>query len=171
MKIFHIKKQLVNLLHLLFWFISFNFWSVILNPGVNSTTVVDGMEVEWSLMLLLNFGFLLFCSLPFIWLFRKPKLWLKISLSVLFLIPLVFAIQQWIKPDEKFDYVPVLSYYFVNNFLYVLIFHLTIISAVYYNLNTLIPRFLSRSKFDIYLLSAFGLTLLAALITYSLFTD
>jgi len=169
MKIFHIKKQLVNLLHLLFWFISFNFWSVILNPGVNSTTVIDGMEVEWSLMLLLNFGFLLFCSLPFIWLFRKPKLWLKISLSVLFLIPLVFAIQQWIKPDEKFDYVPVLSYYFVNNFLYVLIFHLTIISAVYYNLNTLIPRFLSRSKFDIYLLSAFGLTLLAALINYSLF--
>ncbi|HET6559905.1 MAG TPA: histidine kinase [Prolixibacteraceae bacterium] len=169
MKIIHIKKQLVNLLHLIFWFISFNFWTIILNPGVESTTVIDGMEVEWSLILLLNFGCLLFCSLPIIWLFKKPKLWLKLILTVLFLIPVGIAVIQWLKPNENNDYVIVLTDYFIKNFLYVLIFHLTIISAVYYNLNVLIPRFLSRSQFAIYLLSATGVTILAALINYSLF--
>ncbi|HLN73090.1 MAG TPA: histidine kinase [Prolixibacteraceae bacterium] len=169
MKIFHIKKQLFTLLHLIFWFISFNFWTVILNPGVESSTVIDGMEVDWSLILLLNLGYLLYCSLPAIWLFKKPKLWIKISLSVLFLIPLGIVISQWLKPNEQNDYVVVLADYFVKNFLYVLIFHLTIISAVYYNLKILIPRFFSRSRFNLYLLSAVGLSILAALLNYSLF--
>ncbi|MGE5395566.1 MAG: sensor histidine kinase [Candidatus Saccharibacteria bacterium] len=169
MKIFHIKKQLFTLLHLIFWFISFNFWTVILNPGVESTTVIDGMEVEWSLILLLNFAYLLYCSLPAIWLFKKPKLWLKMSLSVLFLIPIGILIFQAFNPDASNDYVVVLADYFLKNFLYVLIFHLTIISAVYYNLKILIPRFFSRSQFNLYLLSALGLSVCAALLNYSLF--
>lgn len=169
MKIFHIKKQLFTLLHLIFWFISFNFWTVILNPGVESTTVIDGMEVEWSLILLLNLGYLLYCSLPAIWLFKRPKLWIKISLSILFLIPLGIVFPQWLNHKEPNDVAGVLADYFVKNFQYVLIFHLTIISAVYYNLKVLIPIFFSRSRFNLYLLSAAALSVLAALLNYSLF--
>jgi len=61
MKIIHIKNQLLNSLHLLFWFISFNFWNVILNPGVESTNVIQGFEVEWDFILLINSLFLLYC--------------------------------------------------------------------------------------------------------------
>lgn len=169
MKIFHYKRQLLILLHLVFWFISFNIWTVILNPGVESTTVIDGMEVDWSIILLLNFGYLLFCSLPLIWLFRKPRLWIKITLSVLFLIPLGYVIMQWIKPDGNKDDVEVFVDYFVKNFLYVLVFHLTIISAVYFNLKVLLTRYLDKSQFGPYLLYAIGLTVLTALLNYALF--
>jgi hypothetical protein len=169
MKIFHLKKQLFILLHILFWFISFNIWTVILNPGVESTTVIDGMEVDWDIILLLNFGYLLFCSLPFIWLFRKPKLWIKITLSVLFLVPVGYVILQWVKPDGNKDDVATFVDYFVKNFLYVLVFHLTIITAVYFNLKILFTRYLSKSQFSNYLLYAVGLTVLTALLNYAFF--
>lgn len=169
MKIFHIKKQLFTLLHLVFWYISFNFWTVILNPGVESTSVIVGRAIDWESILILSFTFLLFCSLPFIWLFKKPKLWIKIIVSLLFLIPLGYMILQWSNPEGGLEFGVILAYYFLNNFLYVLIFHLTIIFAVYYNLKVLIPRFLSLSRFTLYLLSAAGLSLLAALLNYSLF--
>lgn len=169
MRIFHIKKQLFTLLHLIFWFISFNFWTVILNPGVESASVIADLEVEWNTILILNFAYMFYCPLPFIWFFKKPTLWIKIIVSIIFLIPLGYAILQWMKPNETNSYALILAYYFVKNFLYVLIFHLTIIAAVYYNLKVLIPRFLSRSRFSLYLLSATALSLLAALLNYSLF--
>ncbi|HAH25837.1 MAG TPA: hypothetical protein DCL77_19120 [Prolixibacteraceae bacterium] len=169
MKIFHLKKQLFILLHLVFWFVSFNFWTVILNPGVESATVIEGLEVDWDIILFLNFGYLLFCSLPLIWLFRKPRLWIKMTLSILFLIPLGYVIVQWISPNGSKDDVEVVVNYFVKNFLYVLVFHLTIISAVYFNLKVLFTRFLGKSQFTPYLLYAIGLTILTALLNYALF--
>lgn len=169
MKITNLKKQIIPALHLLFWFISFNFWNVILNPGVESTNVIQGFEVEWDLILFLNFMFLLYSSLPFIWLIRKARLWIKISLSILFLIPIGYIILQSFYPDGNKDDVAVFVEYFVKNFLYVVVFHLTIITAVYYNLKALIVHFLNKSRFGLYLLSVGGLSLLAAILNFVLF--
>jgi len=169
MKIIHFKNQLLSSLHLLFWFISFNFWNVILNPGVESTIVFQGFEVEWYLILLVNFIFLLYCSLPFIWLVRKKWLWIKIPVSVLFLLPLGYIIFQWIRPDQNKEDVQVFVEYFVKNFLYVVVFHLTIVAAVYFNLKVLIARFLNQSRFGAYLAYSAGLSLLTAVLNFALF--
>jgi two-component sensor histidine kinase len=169
MKIIHFKNQLLSSLHLLFWFISFNFWNVILNPGVESTSVIQGYEVGWDFILWVNFLFLLYCSLPFIWLIRKKWLWIKIPVSILFLIPLGYAIVQWIKPDQNKEDVQVFVAYFVKNFLYVVVFHLTIVAAVYFNLKGLIVRFLNQSRFGTYLAYSTGLCLLTAVLNFALF--
>ena len=168
MKIIQLKKQLFSGMHLIFWFVSFNFWNVTLNPRVESINVIQGFEVEWDLILLVNFLFLLYCSLPFVWLIRK-RYWIKIPLSILFLVLLGYVILQGIKPAGNKEDVEVLVEYFVKNFLYVLLFHLTIIFAVYLNLKVLIVRFLNQSQFGIYLLYTIGLTVLTALLNYSMF--
>lgn len=169
MKFTNLKKQFVPFLHVLFWFVSFNFWNVILNPGVESTGVIDGIEVGWDFILLMNFVFLLYCSLPFVWLIKRKLLWLKISLYIVFLIPLGYAFQQKILLNGSNDEVAVFADFFVKNFLYVVVFHLTIIAAVYYNLKVLITRVLNKSRFGLYLLAAGGLCLLTAILNFTLF--
>jgi hypothetical protein len=169
MKILQFKKQLILSLNLLFWFVSFNFWNVIFNPGVESTSVIRGFEVEWDLILLVNLLFLLYCSLPFVWLIRKKWLWIKIPVSVLFLVPLGYVILQGIKPDGNKEDVAVFVEYFVKSFLYVLVFHLTIITTVYFNLKVLIPRFLNQSRFGRYLSYTLGLIVATAVLNFAVF--
>jgi sensor histidine kinase YesM len=168
-KIIPSKRQLVTLLHILFWFISFNFWNVILNPGVESTTVIEGYEVEWELIMLVNFDFLLFCSVPFIWLIRKKWLWLKILLSTFALATFgYFIIKSW-SPDNDGNDAAFILAYFSKNFMYVVIFHLSIIAAVYFNLKVLIGNFLGKSRFMLYLIYFSGLCILTALLNFSMF--
>ena len=169
MKIFNLKKQLIPFLHILFWIISYNFWNAVLNPGVESSSVIQGFEVGWNLILLVNSLFLLYCSLPFIWLARKVWLWIKIPVTVLFLMPLGYVILEFIVPDGNKKEVADFIEFFVKNFLYVLVFHLTIISAVYFNLKVLIDRFLNKSRFGLYLIYVAGLTALAAVLNFALF--
>ena len=169
MKLIHLKKQVVPALHLLFWFVSFNFWNVILNPGVESTSVIQGFEVKWDTILLVNFGFLIYISLPFIWLARKVRLWIKIPLTVLFLIPLGYVILEALNPDGNKDDVAVFVEYFIKNFLYVVVFHLTIVAAVYINLKILLVRFLNKSQFVKYILLIIALLFGGAILNYSLF--
>jgi len=169
MKIIHLKKQLVPALHVIFWFVSLNFWNVILNPGVESTGIIQGLEVGWDFILLMNFIFLLYCALPFIWLVRKARWWIKVPLTVLFLVPLGYVVLEAIKPDGNKEDVAAFVEYFLKNFLYVVVFHITIVVAVYYNLKVLIIGFLNRSRFAAYLLYAGGLVLMTALLNYALF--
>jgi len=169
MKTIQIKNKLNYILHVLFWFITFNFWNVILNPGVESTSVIQGFEVEWDFILLVNFLFLLYCSLPFVWLIRKKLLWLKLPVSILFLIPLGYVVLQGIMPDGNKEDVQAFVEYFVKNFLYVVVFHLTIVAAVYFNLKVLIVRFLNQSRFGTYLAYSAGLCLLSAILNIVLF--
>ncbi len=156
-------------MHLMFWFLSFNLWNVILNPGVESTVVIQGFEVGWDVILMINFVFLLYCTLPFVWLIRRKWLWIKVVISVIFLIPLGYMILQKIKPDGNKEDVALFIDYFIKNFLYVVVFHLTIVGAVYYNLKVLIPRFLNQSKFGLFVLYASGLCILTAILNFSLF--
>ena len=169
MKITQLKKQIIPALHLTFWFVSFNFWSAILNPGVESTGTIDGIQVGWDFIFLANSVFLLYCSLPFIWLVRRKLLWLKILLYIIFLIPLGYAFRQKILLNGSNDEVALFADYFVKNFLYVVVFHLSIIGAVYFNLNFLLVRYLNRSKFIKYLLGIIILLPAAALVNYSIF--
>jgi len=169
MKIIHLKKLLVPALHVIFWFISVNFWNVILNPGVESTGIIQGFEVQWDFILLLNLIFSIYCALPFIWLAHKVRIWIKLPVTVLFLIPIGYFILEQIKPDGNKEDVAIFMEYFVKNFLYVVTFHLTIIAAVYLNLNVLIARFLNRSRFAIYLIYSIGLVLLTAITNFALF--
>jgi sensor histidine kinase YesM len=169
MKILKYKKQLLTIPHIIFWFVSFNLWYVILNPGVDSTGVIQDLEVGWDWILMINSIFLIYCSLPFIWLVKKAKLWIKIIPSILFLIPIVYVILQAIKPDGNKDDVQVFMDYFVKNFLYVLVFHLTIVGAVYFNLKFLLVRYLNKSKFMKYLLGIVILLPVAVLANYCIF--
>ncbi|MFA5328858.1 MAG: sensor histidine kinase [Prolixibacteraceae bacterium] len=169
MKIKFRKSQFVSVLHLLFWFISFNLWNTILNPGVESTSVFQGFEVEWDTILLLNLIFIVYTLLPLIWLARKAKLWIKIPATVLFLIPIGYVIFETIRPDGNKDDVAAFVEFFIKNFLYVVVFHLSMAASVYFNLKILIPRFLNKSRFAKYLLLISGLCISAAIVNFSLY--
>ncbi|MFY9150994.1 MAG: sensor histidine kinase [Prolixibacteraceae bacterium] len=169
MKTLNIKKLIVPVAHVLFWFLSFNLWNVILNPGVESTNVFQGFEVEWDLILFINSVFLIFSALPFIWLARKVRLWIKIPLTILFFLPIGYIILEQIKPDGNKEDVALFVDFYIRNFLYVITFHLMIAAAVYYNLKVLIPHCLNKSRFATYLGSVSGLILAAAVLNFSLY--
>jgi sensor histidine kinase YesM len=174
MKIFRLKKQLniipyIYFPHILFWFVSFNFWFLILNQGVESGGVIQSLEVDWDLILLINSIMLIYCALPFVWLIRKFKLWVKIIPSVLFLIPIGYVIIQAIQPDGNKDDVQIFMEYFVKNFLYVVVFHLSIMAAVYFNLKLLLVRYLNKSQFLKYLVYIIALAFGTAILNYAIF--
>ena len=169
MKILRYKKQLILIPHLIFWFISFNFWYVILNPGVESTGVIQDLEVGWDWILMINSIFLIYCALPLIWFARKARYWLKITLSILFLIPIGYVIIQAVQPDGNKDDVKVFVEYFVKNFMYVVVFHLSIMGAVYFNLKFLLVRYLNKSQFLKYIIYIVALLLGTAILNYSIF--
>lgn len=169
MNILRFKKQLILIPHIIFWFVSFNFWYVILNPGVESTGVIQDLEVGWDWILMINSILLIYCTLPFIWFVKKAKLWLKIIPSVLFLIPIGYVILQVVLPDGNKKEVADLFEFFVKNFLYVVVFHLSIAGAVYFNLKFLLVRYLNKSQFVKYLGYIIALLIGTAILNYSFF--
>jgi len=169
MKILRYKKQLILIPHLIFWFVSFNFWYVILNPGVESTGVIQNLEVGWDWILMINSIFLIYCALPLIWVAKKARLWLKIIFSVLFLIPISYVIIQTVQPDGNKENVMVFVEYFVKNFMYVVVFHLSIMGAVYFNLKFLLVRYLNKSQFLKYITCVIALVFGTAVLNYSIF--
>lgn len=169
MKPISFKKILIPLFHVAFWFVSFNFWNVILNPGVESVTVIQGIEVEWNFILLANTIFLLYCAIPFVWLVKRRILWLKILCSFLFLVPIGIALINLIRPFENQDEITSIVDFFVRNFLYVVLFHLPIVFAVYFNANFLIKKYLNQNHFSSYLGIILGLCIATALLDFSVF--
>lgn len=167
-KIVPSQKLFISIGHVLFWVISFNYWSLILNPGVESNSVFQGFEVEWDFVYLVNFFTLLFCSLPFIWFFRKIRFWIKMTVTFIFLAQLTYLIYASLNPVDA-DTKEIFMDFFIRNFLYVVVFHATIAFAVYYHLKVLIIRLLNRSRFSLYLISAFGLCLGSAVLNFVLF--
>lgn len=162
------QKQLIAFFHVVFWIISFNYWSLIFNPGVESGATIFGLEAERVILYSVNIGFLLLCFLPFVWFFRKIRRWVKVSATIIFVALLVYLILINSKV-ELIDTEEVFGQYFLRSFLYVVVFHATIVFAVYYHLNVLIIRFLNRSRFGFYLLSTIGLCLGSAVLNFALF--
>jgi len=142
---------------------------MILNPGVESVGVIQDLEVEWDTILLINSILLIYCALPMVWLVRKLKLWVKIIPTVLFLIPIIYVVLQAIQTNGNKDDVQVFMEYFVKNFLYVVVFHITIIGAVYFNMNFLLVRHLNKNQFVKYLIGIIILLPVAAIANYSIF--
>jgi sensor histidine kinase YesM len=150
----NIKKFMVVAMHLIFWLISVNLWNIIFNPGVESVFVIKGNQVSWSDLILINSLFFLYCLLPFSWFIKALRKWIKIALTIIFLIPvsfLLFQLYTHTRGGEDTAVIDIMTNFFISGFLYTVVFHLSIAAAVYFNLKVLIGRFLSRSKFGKYL--------------------
>jgi len=170
MKILKYKKQLLIAMHLFFWFISLNAWMLIFNPGVEDTRFLFfGNEILPYLLLANAINFLYFL-LPFIWLRKKTWKWVKISYTVIFMIPIFYIFYLLLNPHAvNRNYLEFFHDYFIPYLCYTVIFHLPIVAAVYFNLNTLIPRFLNKSKFIIYLISLIALIFVTAVVDFGIF--
>jgi hypothetical protein len=156
-------------LHLLFWIISFNLFNSFFSRGIGSGYNLDGLELTWLNVLYISNASLFFILMPFIWFVKGIKRWIKWAVTAMLLILIAWGvIATLFFKDQGFLFAIVLVY-FLDNFLYVLIFHITIIAAVYLNINILIKRYLSQGKFGIYLLNALGLAAIAGVVNYALF--
>ena len=169
MKSIRIKINLVTLLHILFWAISFNLFNSFFSRGVESGYVLDGLELTWGNVFLFNNMILLVLFLPFIWLIRNVKIWIKRSVTALFLLFLTYCAVGIFHPNEDNIVIALLLGYFLNNFLYVLVFHVTIIAAVYINFNLLVNKYLSIGKWGIYFFFAIILASIAGVMNFALF--
>ena len=169
MKIMKYKKQLMVVLHLLFWMFSINFWNIVFNPGVESSGVIKGLQDYWPELMGLNFIFYLYCLTPFIWCIKSAWKWMKISITILFLIPALYLVFEFMKPSTSRDDISLFTEFFVSAFLYVVVFHLTIAAAVYFNLRILVNKYLKVSRFGVYLLLVVSLTALTAFANFALF--
>jgi len=170
MKISKYKKQLLIAMHLFFWFISLNIWMLIFDPEVENTRFIYFDNDTLPYLLLANTICYLYFLLPFIWLRKKTWKWVKITYTVIFLIPIFYIVYLLLNPHAvNRNYLEFFSEYFMPYIGYSVIFHLPIVAAVYFNLNTLIPRFLKKSKFIIYLFSLVALIFVTAVVDFGIF--
>ena len=163
------KSQHVIPLHLLFWVLSFNIFISVFSRGIESGYVMDGLELTWLNVLLISNVILIFILIPFIWFFKGIKKWVKYGITAIALTLIGWGVFIIIYPGENDIVAPVIFSFFLNNFLYVFIFHLTIISVVYLHLNVLIKKYLSQGRFCIYLLSTFVLVAIGGIMNCAIF--
>jgi len=169
MKTLKYKGQLIVALHLLFWIISFNVFNSFFSRGIASGYSMDGFDLTWMNVLYISNTILLFILMPFIWFIKGISKRIKWAVTSLPLLAIVWGILSVLFTNDQGIVFAVVLGYFLDNFLYVLIFHLTIIAAVYLNINILIKRYLSQGKFGFYVLSALGLAAIAGFMNYALF--
>ena len=169
MKTLKYKGQLIVALHLLFWIISFNVFNSFFSRGIASGYSMDGFDLTWMNVLYISNTILLFILMPFIWFIKGISKRIKWAVTSLPLLAIVWGILSVIFTNDQGIVFAVVLGYFLDNFLYVLVFHITIIAAVYLNINILIKRYLSQGKFGFYVLSALGLAAIAGFMNYALF--
>ena len=163
------KGQLIVALHILFWIISFNIFNSFFSRGIASGYSLDGFDLTWWNVFYISNAIILFLLLPFIWLVKGINRKIKWVVTSVPLIAIGWGIVSvFLNNDQGIVFAVVLGY-FLDNFLYVLIFHITIIAAVYLNFNKLIKRYFSQGKFGVYLVSALGLAIVAGVMNYVLF--
>jgi len=163
------RKQLDVIMHLLFWMVSICGWNILFNPGVETSGAIKGLQEYWPELLLLNCIFYLYCLMPFIWLVRGARKWLKIAVTIVFFIPACYLVFEYLHPEEHRDDLSLFTDFFLSGFLYVLVFHLTIAASVYYNLYVLVRKYLKDSKFLLYMIWVACLAVLTAVTNYALF--
>lgn len=168
MRISITRTQVYTALHLLFWIISVNCWYFVFNPGVEADSPVRGVDDWWPIYLSLNTAGCVYLMLPFAWCTRARK-WVKILLTALFLVPVVYLLYEYQLPVAKRDDISLFEDYFVRAFLYVVVFHLTIIAAVYINFSALTGRYLKNSRFGLYSISVLLLAIAMAALNFALF--
>lgn len=163
--IFNNKVTLV--LNWLFWLLSFNAFNLFFTRGVESGYELDEFAITlWDILLISNI-LLIFLAIHFVWFSKWIRNWIKWAITATILI--IWGIILFNHFGLTNMVVPLILVYFTNDFLYVLIFHLTIIAAVYLNIKILIKKFIFKGKFIHYLFSALGLASIAAILNYALF--
>lgn len=166
MKSLTFNRYIITLFHLLFWIVSLNIFNVFFSRGVESGYVLEDFNLTiWNILLFSNI-IIFFVTCPFIWLFKELKPWIK--WVVIAFLPILLGVGIPLL-DKEFLILPFILAYSIDNFLYVLIFHLTIIVAVYLNIEILIKKYLSKGKFWFYLINALGLAAIAGIVNYALF--
>lgn len=153
---------------LILWIISFYFWYFVMNHGIKSNFEVDGLEIGTSVVLLSNLAFLTLILLPFAWLvkwFKCRTKWIFTLLFVLFGFAIAIGLM---RPGEQFSLL-LLAAVFVQNSLYVIVFHITLVAVVYLNRYRLIEQYLAKSRFGHYILWVILLAVAGAVTNYSLF--
>ena len=173
MKTLTLTKYRITALNLIFWIISFNIFISFFSRGIESDFVMGELNLTiWNILLISNV-FLAIILAPFIWLFKELKLSIKRGVTMAILVVLALGIIQLLLPNllptNDFPILPLILIFSLDNILYVLIFHITIIAAVYINARILIGRYLSRGKFMIYLINVSGLAFVSGLMNYMLF--
>jgi len=169
MKTLKYKGQLIVALHILFWIISFNVFNSFFSRGIESGYSLDGLDLTWWNVFNISNAIILFLLLPFIWYVKGINRRIKWVVTSVPLLAIGWSILTvFLNSDQGIVFVVVLGY-FLDNFLYVLIFHITIIAAVYLNINILTKRYFSQGKFGVYLVSALGLAVVAGVMNYALF--
>jgi len=169
MKTLKYKGQLIAALHILFWIISFNIFNSFFSRGIESGYSLDGLDLTWWNVFYISNAIILFLLLPFVWfvtgITRRIK-WVVTSVPLMAIGWGIVSV--FFNNDQGIVFAVVLGY-FLDNFLYVLIFHITIIAAVYLNINKLIKRYFSHGRFGVYLVSALCLAAVAGVMNYVLF--
>ncbi|MEI6677037.1 MAG: histidine kinase [Mariniphaga sp.] len=169
MNSFKNKNHLNSALHLLFWIISFNVFNSFFSRGIESGYSLDGLDLTWWNSFCISNAIILFLLMPFIWFVKGITRKIKWVVTSVPLIAIGWGIVSvFLNSDHGIVFAVVLGY-FLDNFLYVLIFHITIITAVYLNINKLIKQYFSKGKFGVYLISVLGLAVIAGVMNYLLF--
>ncbi len=168
MKITITRNQVFKVMHFLFWIISVNCWYFVFNPGVEANSLLRGVDDLGAIYISLNTVCSFYLILPLAW-YTNWRKWVKILLTVFFLLPVVYIIYEYMLPVAKRDDLSLFEEYFVRAYLYVVVFHLTIVSAVYFNLRTLTNKYLKISKFGLYVLSVLALAVVTAFLNFALF--
>ena len=170
MKTLSINRYRVTALHLLFWIVSFNIFSAFFCRGVESGYVVEDLNFTGWEIFIINNSIIFFLLAPCIWFFKEIKRWIKWSVTALLLIVIGWGIARMLlHADKDITIFPIIIYFFLDNFLYVSTFHITIIAAIYLNSGILIKKYLSQGKFGYYLIVVTGLAIIAGFLNYALF--
>ena len=169
MKTLKYKGQLIGALHLLFWIISFNVFNSFFSRGIESGYSLDGFDLTWWNVFYISNAIILFLLLPFIWFVKGVNRKIKWAVTSVPLFAIVWGILSVFFTNDQGIVFAVVLGYFLDNFLYVLVFHITIIAAVYLNINILIKQYLSQGKFGVFVLSALCLAAIAGFMNYALF--
>jgi len=163
------NRHLIIALHLLFWIVSFNIFNSFFTRGIESGYIIEDLSLNfWNVLIISNITILVILGL-FIWFLKDVSRWIKWSVTSVLIVVLSLVIIQIIFPKKDIFILPILMVFFIDNFLYVLVFHITIIAAVYLNAKILIVKYLSQGKFLLYLMNAIGLAVIAGIMNYALF--
>ncbi len=163
------NRYRVGILHILFWVVSFNIFNAFFSRGIESGFLVDELNLTaWNMLLISNITIAILLS-PFIWLFKGINRWVKWSVTALVVTALLWSFVMAVWSGKESIIPAVVVMFFLDNFLYVLLFHLTVIGAVYLNARILIPKYLSQGKFGIYLFSVTLLAIVSAVANYTIF--
>ncbi len=144
--------------HFLFWMASVVFWSFIFNPDTSGYGIF-GFGEFWPMMILIISICYIITLLPFIWILKGIGKKIKIAVSVIFILLFCILIVERLFPGAVWEKLKDYSEIYFQYFFYVIVFHVTVVGAVYYNLGVLIKKYLNNNKLGLYLLVLAGLAI------------